>query len=146
MEEAIGWASSVILVLTVAKQVYKQWKEKSSQGVSKWLFLGQMAASSGFVVYSWMVENWVFVVTNSLMLANGLTGYALVLLQRRRGAAQPEQDQAKPRRGVKLHGSLGRNGVAAGRARALRPVAAALRSRKGAGGGGKRRDPGALAS
>ncbi|XXS70090.1 hypothetical protein WMF43_41725 [Sorangium sp. So ce131] len=146
MEEVIGWASSIILVLTVAKQVYKQWKSKSSQGVSKWLFLGQMAASSGFVVYSWMVENWVFVVTNSLMLANGLAGYALVQLQRRRGAAQPEEEREKPRRSFRLHGTLGRKGAALGRARAARPVAAARRARMGAGLGGKRRDPRALAT
>jgi uncharacterized protein with PQ loop repeat len=82
--DAIGWASSFILVLTIGKQVYKQWREGSSEGVSKWLFLGQTAASLGFTVYSLLVRNWVFVVTNALLLANGLLGYIIVLRHRRR--------------------------------------------------------------
>ncbi len=84
MTEAVGWISSFILVLTIAKQVYKQWKEGSSEGVSRWLFVGQMAASLGFTVYSWLVGNWVFVVTNAVMLLNGLAGLLIVLHHRRR--------------------------------------------------------------
>jgi MtN3 and saliva related transmembrane protein len=82
--EAVGWISSGILVLTIAKQVYKQWQEESSEGVSKWLFVGQITASLGFTVYSWLVSNWVFVVTNSLMLLNGLLGLGIVIHHRRR--------------------------------------------------------------
>jgi MtN3 and saliva related transmembrane protein len=82
--EAVGWVSSGVLVLTIAKQVYKQWREGSSEGVSKWLFVGQMAASLGFTIYSWLVSNWVFVVTNALMLCNGLLGLLIVLHHRRR--------------------------------------------------------------
>ena len=84
MIEAVGWVSSFILVLTIAKQIYKQWHEGSSEGVSKWLFIGQMAASLGFTIYSWLVNNWVFVVTNSLMLLNGLAGLGIVIHHRRR--------------------------------------------------------------
>ena len=88
MTEAVGWVSSGILVLTIAKQVYKQWREGSSEGVSKWLFVGQMAASLGFTVYSWLVSNWVFVVTNAVMLVNGLLGLLIVLHHRRRERKQ----------------------------------------------------------
>lgn len=84
MTEAIGWLSSLILVLTIGKQVYKQWQEKTSEGVSKWLFVGQISASLGFTVYSWLVRNWVFVVTNSLMLCNGILGLLIVLHHRRK--------------------------------------------------------------
>lgn len=87
MTEAVGWVSSLILVLTIAKQVYKQWQEGSSEGVSKWLFIGQMAASFGFTVYSWLVGNPVFVVTNAVMLLNGLLGLLIVLHHRRREKA-----------------------------------------------------------
>lgn len=87
--EIVGWASSLILVATIAKQVYKQWHEGSSEGVSKWLFIGQMAASLGFTIYSWLVGNMVFVVTNSLMLVNALAGFGIVLHHRkkRKGAS-----------------------------------------------------------
>ncbi|MBC8131935.1 MAG: hypothetical protein H7X95_03065 [Deltaproteobacteria bacterium] len=82
--QAIGWVSSLILVLTIGKQVWKQWKEGASEGISKWLFVGQTAASAGFVVYSWLVKNWVFVVTNSLMLTSGVLGYLILMRNRRR--------------------------------------------------------------
>ncbi len=85
MTEAIGWVSSLILLLTIGKQIYKQWQEGSSEGVSKWLFVGQMAASLGFTIYSWLVGNWIFVVTNLLMLLNGLIGFGIVLRHRRHG-------------------------------------------------------------
>jgi uncharacterized protein with PQ loop repeat len=84
MTEAIGWISSMILVLTIGKQVYKQWHEDSSEGVSKWLFVGQISASLGFIIYSWLVSNWVFVVTNSVMLLNGLAGLSIVIYHRKR--------------------------------------------------------------
>jgi MtN3 and saliva related transmembrane protein len=80
--ELVGWVSSFILVLTIGKQIYKQWQEGSSENVSKWLFIGQMAASLGFLVYSWLVSNWVFVVTNAIMLANGMIGLGIVLYHR----------------------------------------------------------------
>jgi hypothetical protein len=74
----------LILILTIAKQVYKQWREGSSEGVSKWLFIGQVAASTGFTIYSWLVRNWVFVFTNLVMLVNAFAGLAIVLRHRRR--------------------------------------------------------------
>jgi MtN3 and saliva related transmembrane protein len=80
----IGWVSSMLLVLTIGKQIYKQWQEESSEGVSKWLFIGQVAASVGFTVYSWMVKNWVFVVANLLMLFNAFIGLVIVFYHRRR--------------------------------------------------------------
>jgi MtN3 and saliva related transmembrane protein len=89
MTEAIGWISSVILLMTIGKQVYKQWQEGSSEGVSRWLFVGQVAASVGFTVYSWLVGNWVFVVTNFLMLLSALAGLGIVLKHRRRERRQP---------------------------------------------------------
>jgi MtN3 and saliva related transmembrane protein len=84
MTEVIGWVSSVILVLTIGKQVYKQWHDGTSEGVSKWLFIGQLAASIGFTVYSLLVRNWVFSVTNGLMVVNGFLGYAITVRHRRR--------------------------------------------------------------
>jgi len=82
--DALGWISSAILVVTIAKQVHKQWRSGTSEGVSKWLFIGEVAASVGFTVYSFLVRNWVFVVTNALMLCNALAGIAIVYLHRRR--------------------------------------------------------------
>ncbi len=97
--EMIGWVSSVILLLTIGKQIYKQWQEESSEGVSKWLFIGQVAASIGFTVYSWLVGNWVFVVTNSLMLLSVVLGLSIVLHHRRSCHQKGrEGSQAEPRK------------------------------------------------
>lgn len=79
MTEAIGWISSLILVVTIGKQVYKQWSEGKSGGVSIWLFVGQIIASVGFAVYSYLVGNTVFIFTNSLMVLNGIAGLAINL-------------------------------------------------------------------
>lgn len=85
MVDAIGWLSSAVLVLTIAHQIFKQWNEGTSKGVSSWLFIGQLAASLGFTIYSILIHSWVFVVTNSLMVLNGLLGYAITVRHRRRG-------------------------------------------------------------
>lgn len=59
------------------KQVYKQWTDATSEGVSKWLFIGQFAASVGFTLYSYSVGNWVFMVTNGLLIVNNIIGIYL---------------------------------------------------------------------
>ena len=83
MIEVIGWASSLILIVTIAKQVHKQWSDHTSAGVSTWLFVGQLAASVGFTIYSLLVHNWVFAVTNGIMVVNGLLGYAITARHKR---------------------------------------------------------------
>lgn len=86
MTELIGWLSSAILLLTLFWQVRKQWREGRSEGVSRWLFVGQIAASTGFTIYSWLVGNWVFVVTNALILVDAVVGAWLVFHHRRQAA------------------------------------------------------------
>ena len=86
MIEFIGWASSLILIVTIAKQVHKQWHDHTSAGVSTWLFVGQMGASVGFTIYSLLVKNWVFAVTNGIMVLNGLLGYAITMRHKRAAA------------------------------------------------------------
>jgi len=80
----VGWVSSAILVLTLGQQVKKQWDSESTEGVSRWLFVGQLVASVGFAVYSILLKNWVFVVTNVLMVANAVLGGLIILRNKRR--------------------------------------------------------------
>ncbi len=84
MTEAIGWAASVILVVTIGYQVLRQYRAGTSKGVSKWLFIGQIAASVGFTTYSVLLGNVVFIVTNALLLVSAIVGLAIVFLHRRR--------------------------------------------------------------
>ncbi len=84
MTEIIGWGSSLILLATLIKQVYKQWSEGTGEGISKFLFLGQLTASVGFTVYSYMVGSWVFMVTNSLLTLNNIVGIFLYFYFKKR--------------------------------------------------------------
>lgn len=72
--EIIGWIAALILLLTISRQVYTEWRDRTTRGLSKWLFAGQLAASVGFIVYSWLDENWVFVATNAAMIVTAGIG------------------------------------------------------------------------
>jgi MtN3 and saliva related transmembrane protein len=89
MIEIIGWASSLILLATLVKQVHKQWSDGTSEGVSKWLFTGQFAASIGFTIYSYLIGNWVFVITNGLLTLNNIAGIMIYYHFERHPRSQP---------------------------------------------------------
>jgi len=72
--EWLGWAASAVLIATLTRQVYVQWRDHNSQGVSSWLFLGQITASIAFAIYSWLIENWIFVFTNCLLILTAVIG------------------------------------------------------------------------
>ena len=86
--EAIGWASSLVLLATILRQVHKQWREHSTEGVSKWLFIGQTVASSGFALYSYLVGSWVFLFTNLALLASAVLGQ-VIFWRNRKGQPLP---------------------------------------------------------
>ena len=87
--DIIGWTSSFILLATLIRQVYKQWRTRSHSGVSKWLFVGQVTASIGYVAYSWMLQNWVFLASNLAILATALAG-ELIYLRSKNGTKPSE--------------------------------------------------------
>jgi hypothetical protein len=47
-----------------------------------------LVASIGFAVYSWMLGNWVFLVTNLAILATALVGETIYIRNRRRAATE----------------------------------------------------------
>lgn len=99
MTDAIGWGSSVVLLATIVSQIARQWRSGSSEGVSTFLFAGQVAASVGFVAYSWLVGNVVFVVTNALILLSAVVGLGITIRNRRRtppGAPAPAPSPKRP--------------------------------------------------
>ena len=79
----IGWVSSFILLVTLLIQLRKQWKSKDAQGVSVYLFSGQSLAQVGFVIYSYLIDNQVFLFTNSVLLIVSIAGFILTLKQKR---------------------------------------------------------------
>jgi MtN3 and saliva related transmembrane protein len=88
LTDLIGWISAAILILTISRQVYKQYTSRSTAGVSQWLFIGQVAASGGFVIYSALLGNWVFVVANAFALVTALVGQLIFRRNQRLEAAR----------------------------------------------------------
>jgi len=82
--DLIGWLASAILIATLGRQTWRQWREPDPRGLSHWLFVGQIAASAGFVAYSWLLRNWVFIVTNSLILLTAIAGQLVFLRAQRK--------------------------------------------------------------
>lgn len=82
--DIVGWSASAILIATLLRQSYLQWTDKDAKGVSRWLFVGQILASLGFIAYSVLVRNWVFIVSNSLILLTAVIGELGLLWRRRR--------------------------------------------------------------
>ena len=85
--DAIGWVSTFILILTVGRQAWTEWRTGSTKGVSRWLFVGQLAASAGFVVYSALLGNTVFVASNIFLLVIAVAGQIIYIRNSRRERA-----------------------------------------------------------
>lgn len=99
--DLIGWASSFILLLTIGRQVHTQSKTGATGGVSKWLFIGQFAASTGYVVYSYLLHNWVFLCSNLALLITAIIGEALYAHNRRHhGSETRAGSRAAPSRNL----------------------------------------------
>jgi|GEM_PF-1057096 len=75
--DIVGWISTAILIATIGRQAMTQWKQRTTAGVSRWLFIGQFVASVGFVVYSLLLGNVVFVISNTFLLVIAVIGQCL---------------------------------------------------------------------
>ncbi len=84
LTDIIGWASTVVLLATIGRQVYSQWKSKATAGVSRWLFVGQISASIGFTIYSYLLHNWVFLFSNAALVLTAIVGELIYISNRRR--------------------------------------------------------------
>jgi len=73
-----------VLVATLWRQIWKQWRADDAKAVSTWLFIGQMTASVLFIAYRIALHSWVLVVTNSLVLATAIAGQCMAWMKRRR--------------------------------------------------------------
>jgi uncharacterized protein with PQ loop repeat len=79
----------VILLATLVRQVYTQWRTRATAGLSRWLFIGQVAASVGYIAYSVLLHNWVYVSSNVAILLTAIVGESLLLRNRRAASAVP---------------------------------------------------------
>ncbi|QGJ67323.1 hypothetical protein FDU21_05300 [Xanthomonas oryzae pv. oryzae] len=79
--DSVGWLASIVLIATLIRQIYEQWRSDAAQSISRWLFLAQISASVLFVLYRYLVGHAVLIVSNALMLPTGLTGYGVQRLK-----------------------------------------------------------------
>jgi len=84
--DVIGWLASAVLLATLVRQIMTMARDENAQGVSRWLFIGQCAASVGFIAYSAMVGNLVFVATNVAILMTAIVGQCIVARRKSRHA------------------------------------------------------------
>jgi MtN3 and saliva related transmembrane protein len=62
--------------------------------VSRWLFVGQISASIGFICYSYQLHNWVFLFSNSAMLITAIFG-EIIYVSNRNGWQKPAHRAAQ---------------------------------------------------
>ncbi len=84
--ELIGWSASLVLLATISRQTFLQYRHGRNAPVSRWLFVGQILGSLGFLVYAWLLRNWVFVATNAMLLIAAVIGEWITLRQDRQDA------------------------------------------------------------
>lgn len=94
LTDAVGWTAALLLLVTMVRQVWSQWSSGAVGGISRWLFVGQVAASVGFTVYSLMLGNAVFAITNGLLTINAVAGLCIDRRNRRLKAARDEKDRS----------------------------------------------------
>lgn len=71
--DVLGYIAGAITALTFLPQVIKTWKEKSAHDISLLMFLIAAVNEILWIIYGAMLENWVIILTNSVVLAMSLT-------------------------------------------------------------------------
>lgn len=108
LRDLLGWLSSIVLLATIVQQIATQWKERTGKGVSRWLFVGQTVASLGFTVYSALLGNLVFTITNALLFVSAIVGWGMTLHFKRANAAPHKAQRAAERAALQLEHALTR--------------------------------------
>lgn len=71
--DILGYAAGAITSLTFLPQVIKTWKEKSAKDVSLLMFVIAAVNEVMWIVYGALLDNWVIILTNAIVLAMSLT-------------------------------------------------------------------------
>ncbi|MGC8642165.1 MAG: hypothetical protein ACP5XB_20060 [Isosphaeraceae bacterium] len=81
MAELIGWASALVIIPTFGLQVYRQWERRNQQATALtiWFFVLALVGASGQIIYSWMLENWVYLFINICLVLTDTIGLGLAL-------------------------------------------------------------------
>ena len=70
--EILGYAAGAITCLTFLPQVLKTWKSKSAKDVALNMFLIAAVNEVMWIVYGALLNNWVIILTNAVVLSMSL--------------------------------------------------------------------------
>ena len=71
--DILGYAAGAITSLTFLPQVIKTWKEKSAKDISLLMFVIAAVNEVMWIAYGALLNNWVIILTNAIVLAMSLT-------------------------------------------------------------------------
>ncbi|MBS1758942.1 MAG: SemiSWEET transporter [Bacteroidetes bacterium] len=77
--DILGYTAGAITSLTFLPQVIKTWKAKSAKDVSLMMFVIAAVNEAMWIVYGAMLDNWVIILTNAIVLAMSLIMIVLKL-------------------------------------------------------------------
>lgn len=66
--DMLGYAAGALTAFTFLPQVLKTWKEKSAKDVSLYMFIIAFVNEIMWLAYGVMINNWVIILTNAVML------------------------------------------------------------------------------
>ncbi|MBE2231241.1 MAG: SemiSWEET transporter [Chitinophagaceae bacterium] len=66
--EILGYAAGALTAFTFLPQVIKTWKEKSAKDISLYMFLLAFVNEIMWLAYGVLIDNWVIILTNAVML------------------------------------------------------------------------------
>ena len=70
--EILGYSAGFITSLTFLPQVVKTWKEKSAKDISLLMFVIAAINEVMWIVYGVLLDNWVIISTNAVVLSMSL--------------------------------------------------------------------------
>lgn len=71
--DILGYAAGAVTTVTFLPQVIKTWKEKSAKNISLLMFVIAVTNEIMWIVYGILLNNWVIILTNSVLMVMALT-------------------------------------------------------------------------
>jgi len=71
--DILGYSAGAITSLTFLPQVIKTWKDKSARDISLLMFVIAAVNEVMWIIYGVLIDNWVIILTNIIVLSMALT-------------------------------------------------------------------------
>jgi MtN3 and saliva related transmembrane protein len=71
--DILGYSAGAVTTLTFLPQVVKTWKDKSAKDISLLMFIIAVTNEIMWIIYGALRDDWVIILTNSVILCLSLT-------------------------------------------------------------------------